>query len=160
MIVGPPEVRWRKEEPEARRFENASRSGEAGRHAHGTGAADVRTNKENVPRLSFSVLDLSREMTKHVDRRQEPALRQLLVALKMGLSLDGFCRRVLREMPEGAEVLRRTMRGLFAGSAAALVDVRVPATVQDARMHALALAKRRFDEREGELAKKRARHSA
>merc|ERR1719407_395061 len=107
----------------------------------------LRLNKENVPLLTISVWDLSVEMSKHVEERHEPALRALLVALKMGLGLEGFCRRVRLEM--GTEVLQRTLRGLIDELAQrpTVRDMQVPA-LRDERVRALAAAKRRFSERE------------
>lgn len=113
-------------------------------HTRPTGAPEVQRNKENVPSLSISVAELSIEMHKHIDPCHAPALRALLVALKTGLGLESFCRRVHREM--GPDVLRRTLRGLF--ELAQVRDKKIPARIMDERIHALALAKRRYFERE------------
>jgi len=121
----------------------------------------VRREKENVPSMSITMADLASEMHKHIDPGHAQALRALLVALHMGLSLENFCRRVHREM--GPEVLRRTMRGLFElANCSAAREKRAGAerVPQADRMHALAAPKRRYFEREDSNSNKRARPAA
>jgi len=106
----------------------------------------LQLGKENLPRLVISVADLSLEMHKHVDPSHAATLRALLLALHAGLSLESFCRRVYKKM--GGAVLRRTMRGLFelAQRSAARDYGRVHTRAE--RIRALALARKRWSERE------------